>query len=185
MPSYALVVANAIQSEGPLPLSARRLDTQQWVMGLASASTELREACGYREVVDTARPADTTTQIQVRSLTLQSNVPTVTWTPRNKTQAELDADTQITNTGTLNGKIQAAITANTTALSNVATARAALTTNVITPTPGNVAACNTHIDFVATSLQATMDRVAEALRQLTAIEKLILGNGSLMDTTGT
>lgn len=112
MPSYALVVANAIQSEGPLPLSARRLDTQEWVMGLATASTALREACGYREVQDAVRPADTPTQIQVRGLTLVGSVPTVTWTPRNKTQAELDQDTFTANAAILRSRAQTAMAAN-------------------------------------------------------------------------
>jgi hypothetical protein len=87
MPSYALVIANVIQSEGPLPLSARRLTDQAWVMGLATAPVELVEACGYFPVVTVARPADTATHKQVRSLAMLAGAPTEVWTATPKTLA--------------------------------------------------------------------------------------------------
>lgn len=103
--SYVQVVASTIvaNSEGSLPASARRLDNQQWVMGLATASTTLQQACGWYAVTATLRPADTATLTYDRSITLPGGVPTETWTQRAKTQAELDADRRAANTATMTG----------------------------------------------------------------------------------
>jgi hypothetical protein len=70
--TYALVDGDTIESEhGSLPESARRLDTGDWVLGLREYGTvEQQQACGYFEVVDTPRPADTATDTYVRSLEL-------------------------------------------------------------------------------------------------------------------
>jgi hypothetical protein len=95
--SYALVDDGTIEAEGALPQSARRLDTGQWVMGLRTAPVELREATGWFEVVDVARPADTETDTYDRTLELVGGVPTVVWVQRPKTQAEIDAATAATN----------------------------------------------------------------------------------------
>lgn len=89
--TYAFV-GDTITTIGRLPNSARRLDNDAWVMGLASAPDDLREATGWLEVVDTDRPADTDTTTHDRSIELVADVPTVVWTERAKTQAELDAD---------------------------------------------------------------------------------------------
>jgi hypothetical protein len=103
--SYALVIDNAIQSEGRLPLSARRLDTQEWVMGLAAAGVTLQRACGYYEVVDTPRPADTATTTWDRSLVLETIRPTVRWTERPYTQQELDNRTSSINAADLHARL--------------------------------------------------------------------------------
>jgi hypothetical protein len=95
--SYALVTSGTVQSEGGLPASARRLDTQEWVMGLATAPVNLQQATGWYLVKDVAKPADTQTNTTDRSVTLVAGVPTVTWTSRPKTQAEIDAATATTN----------------------------------------------------------------------------------------
>jgi hypothetical protein len=95
--SYALVDDGTIEAEGPLPQSARRLDTGQWVMGLHTAPVELQEATGWLEVVDVERPADTATHTYDRSITLVAGVPTVTWTQRLKTAEETAAATAATN----------------------------------------------------------------------------------------
>lgn len=185
MPSYAFVVANAIQSEGPLPLSARRLDTQEWVMGLATAPTLLVQACGYFQVQDTARPADTATDTFTRTLTLVGNVPTVTWVQRAKTQAEIDAATTTANNAALMDKALNAIAGNITAISNATTLRNTLTNNVITPTPSNVTQCGQHIDIVANQVINLTNEVERCLKQLTAIERLYVGGTQLLSTDGT
>jgi hypothetical protein len=95
--SYAFVEADTIEAEGALPLSARRLDNQAWVMGLAAAPVELQQATGWFQVTDVAKPADTATHTYDRSLTLVSGVPTVTWTQRLKTAEETAAATAATN----------------------------------------------------------------------------------------
>ncbi len=110
--SYALVVSNSIQTEGGLPLSARRQDTQQWVMGLRDASVTLQRACGWYLVVEVARPADTPTHTYDRTLTLPAGIPTVTWVQRLKVQAEIDAATADTNNTTLRQQAETAITNN-------------------------------------------------------------------------
>lgn len=92
--TYALVTNDAIQSLGRLPNSARRLDTGEWVMGLATAPVAMQQACGWFEVADTARPADTATTTFDRAVELVNGTPTVVWTERAKTQVELDAQAQ-------------------------------------------------------------------------------------------
>ena len=88
--SYVLVTDDTIQSIGGLPRSARRLDNDAWVMGLANASTEAQQACGWYEVADTDRPDDTATTTFDRSIELVEGVPTVVWTERDKTDDELN-----------------------------------------------------------------------------------------------
>lgn len=89
---FALVIDNTVQSVGRPPRSARRLDTGQWVMGLADAPQELQRACGWYEVVGTPRPADTATTTHDRSYEWDGVTVTVTWTERPKTQDELNAE---------------------------------------------------------------------------------------------
>jgi hypothetical protein len=100
--SYALVQDGQItETKGRLPNSARRLDTGEWVMGLASAPEALQQATGWYEIIDTAQPADTPTHTHDRSVTLQAGVPTVTWTQRAKTAEELASETAQANRATL------------------------------------------------------------------------------------
>jgi hypothetical protein len=125
--SYALVIDNGVQSEGPLPASARRLDTGQYVMSLPTVA--LQEACGYFLVKTTARPADTATETYDRSVTFAAGVATETWSKRDKTQGEIDnASTAanhssiITNLNQDMDKMQATIDAtNATINANPAT----------------------------------------------------------------
>jgi hypothetical protein len=96
--SYAKVVDDAItETRGSLPNSARRLDTQEWVMGLATAPLDLQQATGWYEVIETPRPDDTDTTTYDRSIELVGNLPTEVWTARPKTQDELDADAATEN----------------------------------------------------------------------------------------
>lgn len=107
--SYALVISNAIQSEGGLPASARRLDNQAWVLGLPTATVALQQACGYFLVTDVAQPSDTATKTYDRSLTLVAGVPTVTWTQRDKTAQEIANATSISNRDDLLAQATAAM----------------------------------------------------------------------------
>lgn len=113
---YALVVANAIQSVGGLPASARRLDTQEWVMGLADADPTFQQACGYYPVTDTARPSDTATDTFDRSVQLVAGVPTVVWTQRPMTAPELANVTANTNRTTIQTQAATALANNRTYL---------------------------------------------------------------------
>jgi hypothetical protein len=90
---FALVVDGSIVSTGGLPTSARRLDTQAWVMGLATAGTVLQQACGFFMVVEPARPTITTAEtFDPDTVELVNGVPTRIFHVRSKTQVELDAD---------------------------------------------------------------------------------------------
>lgn len=89
--TYALVVNGTIQSVGSLPNSARRLDTQQWVMGLATAPAAMVAACGYREVLDMRPQYNPATQVLERGQVFLSTptTPVVAYTIRDKTAEEL------------------------------------------------------------------------------------------------
>jgi hypothetical protein len=108
--SYALVNGTTIVTEGSLPASARRLDSGAWVLGLRDAQVELQRACGWFEVVDVSRPADTATHTYDRTLALVDGSPTVTWTQRAKTAAEVTAATEATNEVGILDKIRADMT---------------------------------------------------------------------------
>ena len=85
---YAYIVDGIVQATGRLPSSARRRDTGQWVLGLADATVTLQQACGWFQVVDTARPEDTATTTHDRDVVLVAGTPTVIWTERTLTDAE-------------------------------------------------------------------------------------------------
>ena len=92
--SYALVIDEVItQQASLLPSSARRLDDGQWVMDLPTAQLATQQACGWFQVVQTTRPPDTATTTSDSSVELVDGYPTVVWTSRPKTTAEIDADT--------------------------------------------------------------------------------------------
>lgn len=107
---YALVVDDAVVSTGRLPASARRLDTQEWVMGLATATVDLQQACGYLEVDEPARPTVTAQQtFDPDTIELVAGVPTRVFHVRAKTQAELDADTADADTRAERDQAKAAV----------------------------------------------------------------------------
>ena len=90
MSIYAFVTDSVIRRTGQLPRSARRLDTNQWVLGLSKADTATQEACGWYEVTEVSKPADTDTTTHDRSIELVDGTPTVVWTERDKTEDELN-----------------------------------------------------------------------------------------------
>lgn len=92
MTLHALVTSGAVHAVvNRLPLSARRIDTGQWVLGLADAPKELTEACGWYEVVDTPRPATADNEVATSSIELVDGVPTRVWTVRLHTPQEAAA----------------------------------------------------------------------------------------------
>ena len=106
--TYAFIINGTIESEhGRLPSGARRLDTGAWITPLDRQWSQAEhEACGFIAVVDTARPNDTAQDTYVRSVTLPGGVPTVTWTARPWTQAELAARAAEVNRTTLGARVQ-------------------------------------------------------------------------------
>lgn len=78
-------------------------------MGLDTAPADLLAATGWAEVVEAERPADTDTTTHDRSVELVDGVPTVVWTERAKTQAELDADTEQGNASAIDTAITNAL----------------------------------------------------------------------------
>lgn len=113
--TFAQVTNNAITMVlGRIPNAAQRLDTRAWVLPESGVwSTAEAAACGWFPVVDVARPADTATTTHDRSVELVATVPTVVWTPRLWTTAELAARTAQTNGTTIRTQAATALGTNT------------------------------------------------------------------------
>ena len=108
--AYALVTDGTIDAvSGRLPTAARRLDTDEWVMGLRDADTATQQATGWFEIQDTVRPADTPTTTHDRSVELVADVPTVVWTERDKTAGELQAEQDAADIEEKRGNYQGAV----------------------------------------------------------------------------
>lgn len=92
---YAYVPDNqTVESVGRLPSAARRLDTQEWVLFVATTPVDTLHACGWYAVTEVVRPADdATTTYDLSYMFDGTTTVTQTWTARPKTQVELDADT--------------------------------------------------------------------------------------------
>ena len=115
--TYALVTNSTIQAvQGRPPTSARRLDSGNWVLGLRTAPAALQQACGWWEITDTPRPDDTATTTHDRTVELVAGVPTVVWTERDKTQAELDAEAKATREQQIRGSVADYLSATDTFL---------------------------------------------------------------------
>ena len=93
--SFAHVTDGTIDRTGPLPKAARRLDTQDWVLGLRNASVADQQATGWHEIVKVDQPADTDTTTHDRTIELVDGTPTVVWTERDLTQDEIDARNEV------------------------------------------------------------------------------------------
>lgn len=91
--AYALVDNGQIESVGGMPTAARRQDTGEWVLALRDAPVSFQHATGWFEIVDTVRPDDTPTTTHDRTVELVAGTPTVVWTERDKTAAEIQAET--------------------------------------------------------------------------------------------
>lgn len=117
-------------------------------------TTELAQLCGFAVVAETAQPADTATQTYTRSLTFPGGVPTVTWTVRLKSQAQLDAVTANTTAATITTQATTALGVNRTFLA------------LATPTNAQVVA-----------------QVRALTRQNNGIIRLLVNRASLIDGT--
>jgi hypothetical protein len=176
---YAQIIDNSIQALGRLPRSARRLDTGQWVMGLATASTDLQRACGWWEVVDTDPPTVTDSQVAEQTVDLLIGVPIRVWTVRDKTAEELAADAEDANRVAIETAAHEALDSNRadiTQAQNIAAqadtvSSATFTTNVQrdTATRG-----------LATAVKLLAQQSEAQARQLNALIRL-----TLQDLTGT
>lgn len=111
--TYALVLDGQIQSVGPLPRGASRLSDRAWLQPLDPADAA---SCGYLEVVDVERPADTAQVTHDRSVELVDGTPTVVWTQRAWTPEELTARTEAANGSTIRTQAETVLTANRTFL---------------------------------------------------------------------
>lgn len=154
--THAQITDGTITAEGRIPTAARRLDTRQWVLALRDAPPKLQHACGWHPIADTPRPADTPTHTHDRELTIVNGTPTVAWTQRAKTAAELAAAAQATNASSLEAKARAAITGNDAFLA------------LATPTNAQ-----------------TVAQVKALTRECSALIRLLLRGDLLDDTAGT
>ena len=98
---FAFVRNNVIEAiDVLLPGSARVLATDELVSpngGLAAATTELRESCGYFEIVEVPPPALQPSERAEYEIQLVNGDPTQVWTIRAETAEELAGRTQATN----------------------------------------------------------------------------------------
>ena len=153
MTYYHLPTGTVRQPRG----SEQRTDTGQWVSPPNRAWTDdLAALCGFAPIIDTPQPADTDTTTHDRRITVIDGTPTVTWTPRAKTADELAAVAQATNTGALEAKARAALTAN-----------------------------GTYLALAAPTNAQTVAQVKALTRQMTALVRLSLRGDLLDNTTGT
>lgn len=98
MTTYAHVTGTTIDAEGHPPATA--YDGTRW-WDLRTLDPAALAATGWRPVTDTARPPDTATDTADRTLILVDGVPTVAWSIRPWTAAELAARTANDNRATL------------------------------------------------------------------------------------
>lgn len=117
MTDYILTTDNPLIRRG-LPDSARRLDTQEWVMGLPNAPVGLQRACGYYAVTVVAKPADTTLTKYVRGYSFDGVTALETWTEISRSQDELDLLSQDSTKEFIRQRAITAIDAITPFLSN-------------------------------------------------------------------
>jgi hypothetical protein len=109
---YAQVIDGKIETVGRLPESGEELVGRAWVMGLSNASVAKQEACGWFVLIDDAvRPADTAEESSDRTIELVNGRPTVVFTVRPKTDAELTADAEQAERDAADQRIKGAVEA--------------------------------------------------------------------------
>jgi rhamnose utilization protein RhaD (predicted bifunctional aldolase and dehydrogenase) len=109
---YAQVIDGKIETVGRLPESGEELVGRAWVMGLSNASVAKQEACGWFVLNDDAvRPADTAEESSDRTIELVNGRPTVVFTVRPKTDAELTADAEQAERDAVTERIKGAVEA--------------------------------------------------------------------------
>jgi hypothetical protein len=178
--TYAQVTNGTITTVGRLPRGADA--NGQWIEPLTADNAAL---CGWFPVTDVARPAHTPTTTYDRSVALVNGTPTVVWTQRPKTADELKSDTITTNDASTRQKIRAAIDGNVTALDQLSTAITNVQNNVITPTATNLTQANTQLDALANVVSNLLTQSGRMMRQITAIERLLIGSDLLESDAGT
>ena len=89
---HASIIDGQILTTGSLPTTARRTDTGAWVLNLTDAPVELREACGWYEVIDVERPPDTDMTTFDRTVELVDGTPTIVWTEVQKPEPPPEPD---------------------------------------------------------------------------------------------
>ena len=82
-------------------------------------------------------------------------------------------------------KVRAAIAGNVTALGQLDTAITNVTDNVITPTAANLTQANAQIDALANVVNALLNQSGRMMRQITAMERLLIGSDLLESDAGT
>jgi hypothetical protein len=82
-------------------------------------------------------------------------------------------------------KIRAAIDGNVTALGQLSTAITNVQNNVITPTATNLTQANAQIDALANVVNALLTQSGRMMRQVTAMERLLIGSDLLESDEGT
>jgi hypothetical protein len=180
--TYALVTSGTVQAEsGRIPNAARRLDTQQWVLGLPDAPVNLQQACGWFAVVDVLRPADTATLTYDRSVQLVANVPTVVWGQRLKSQAERDAETTVANRTKIESRARAAIATNLTTIGQIPAGVNQMNAIIA----DNATNLDVAIDTVALTMKRSLENQERILKQLVALERLLIGSDLLLTDEGT
>lgn len=105
--SHAKVINGNVVEVGGLPASARRLDTQEWVLGLPDAPAEIARACGFLPVVEIAAPLGVNQHHGAPTYTVRADDVLATF------PAEAD-DAATVNERTIRSRIAAALTANKT-----------------------------------------------------------------------
>jgi hypothetical protein len=133
-------------------------------MELPTQSVARQQQTGWYEVTANTRPADTASNTSDRSLVWNGTLPVETWTVRPKNAAELQFDTRVANTTTLEANLAQDLALMQTIIDT------ANTTIVITTFPQAQQA-------VRDTLQRDKD-IAKAARRLI---KLRLG-GAQLDT---
>ena len=93
--TYALIINNERITTGNPPTGARRLDTGAWVTPPTGGwTTELLAACGWFEVTETPRPADTTEGTYTSAVEVVEGQPVRVWTWRAWTAEEIAAQAE-------------------------------------------------------------------------------------------
>lgn len=111
--TYARITDGTIDTLGNLPAGARRLDTGNWVTPPGGVwPPELAAACGWHEVTETPRPANTADGTYVKGEAVVDGLPVRVWTWRAWTVEELAAQTESVNETTIRDRARTALTAN-------------------------------------------------------------------------
>lgn len=112
-------VEGGVVTERDLPPSDRKLDTQEWVMGLPDATDAERESCGWFLLDETAvRPADTATTTFAARIDIIDGRPVRVWIEEAKSAIQLERERRNGTRSTLEQQARTAYTNNADWLSN-------------------------------------------------------------------